>query len=257
MGQVQGQEQVQVQGRPTVLYFGIGSGSGVQTRAHAFYQLEYCISGKMRCLLGEERLLLDAGELVLVPPETPHLFQAGEGGFEFLSVKFDYPKRLAAFHGGDAPLRFHADELARIIGEKTPLSPFSPDGLEVLADILAAMLGHLERGTASEPQEARFLKCLRTLIFSRGYHTTVGWLAQKMGCTRYQLQYRFQQEQADGRLKQFIDQQVAFQATNHLRYSSMNISQIADAMHFPSLYVFSRFYKRCTGLSPRQARGGE
>ena len=256
MGRVQ--EQMQGQGRPTVLYFGIGSGEGVNTRSHAFYQLEYCISGKMRCLLGEERLLLHAGELVLVPPETPHLFQAGEGGFVFLSIKFNYPGQLAPFHGSDAQLRFHADELARVIGEQTPLSPFSPDGLEVLADILASMLGHLERGgQASARQEPRFLAHLRTLIYSRGYHTTVEWLARKMGCTRYQLQYRFQQEQPNGRLKQFIDQQVASLASNHLRYSSMNISQIADAMHFPSLYVFSRFYKRCTGLSPRKARSGE
>ena len=243
--------------RPSVLYFGRGRESGVHVRSHAFYQLEYCISGQMKCLLGEERLTLGAGELALVPPETPHLFEAGVDGFEFFSVKFDWPGTLAPFHGGDAQLRYHGEALARLIGQETDLSPYLPDGQEVIADLLACILGHLRRARQAAPPESRFLARLRALIYSRGYHTTVEWLARTLGCSRYQLEYRFRQEQPDGRLKHFIDRQVADLATNHLRYSSMNISQIADAMHFPSLYIFSRFYKRCTGSAPSQARSRE
>jgi len=34
----------------------------------------------------------------------------------------------------------------------------------------------------------------------------------------------------------------------------MNLSEIAKEMNFPSIYAFSWFYKRKTGMSPLQSR---
>ena len=43
-------------------------------------------------------------------------------------------------------------------------------------------------------------------------------------------------------------------AEKHLQYSSMTLTEIAREMNFPSIYVFSRFYKRKTGVSPLKKR---
>ncbi len=37
-------------------------------------------------------------------------------------------------------------------------------------------------------------------------------------------------------------------------WTDLNIQQISDTLHFPSQSVFGKFFKRATGLSPREYR---
>ncbi len=43
-------------------------------------------------------------------------------------------------------------------------------------------------------------------------------------------------------------------AMDHLKYSDMNIGQIADSLGFTNQHIFSRLFKQQTGLSPSQYR---
>jgi AraC-like DNA-binding protein len=52
----------------------------------------------------------------------------------------------------------------------------------------------------------------------------------------------------------WIDECVLLQAKVLLNSSSLNIQQIADELNFPSQSFFGKYFKRLTGLSPKQYR---
>ena len=50
--------------------------------------------------------------------------------------------------------------------------------------------------------------------------------------------------------KEFIDHERAKIAKRLLKYSEMNVSEIADLMEFDDAYCFSKFFRRITGIPP-------
>ncbi|WP_095097094.1 helix-turn-helix domain-containing protein [Pseudomonas sp. Irchel 3A5] len=54
---------------------------------------------------------------------------------------------------------------------------------------------------------------------------------------------------------QIINQRLLLEARRDLVYTTLTINQISDRLGFSEPAYFSRFFKRCTGQSPRQFRG--
>ena len=52
----------------------------------------------------------------------------------------------------------------------------------------------------------------------------------------------------------FIEQHVITECKALLSSTTMTVQQIADELHFPSQSVFGKYFKRVTGLSPREYR---
>ena len=52
----------------------------------------------------------------------------------------------------------------------------------------------------------------------------------------------------------FIEQYVITECKALLSSTTMTIQQIADTLHFPSQSVFGKYFKRVTGVSPREYR---
>ena len=52
----------------------------------------------------------------------------------------------------------------------------------------------------------------------------------------------------------FIEEYVITECKALLSSTTMTIQQIADALHFPSQSVFGKYFKRVTGISPREYR---
>lgn len=53
---------------------------------------------------------------------------------------------------------------------------------------------------------------------------------------------------------QWIDRYLLLEAKVMLKSSSLNISQISDSLHFASPSAFGKFFRRSTGMSPKQFR---
>ena len=53
---------------------------------------------------------------------------------------------------------------------------------------------------------------------------------------------------------EWIDGMVIMEAKNMLKFSNMNIGEIASYLHFPNQSVFGKYFKRLTGLSPKSYR---
>lgn len=55
-------------------------------------------------------------------------------------------------------------------------------------------------------------------------------------------------------LKGWLDRELAGRARRSLDYSSQGVTEIAAELGFPSVYAFSRFFSRVTGMSPTAYR---
>ena len=80
----------------------IKKGSVVPRHSHDSEQFSYCISGSLNFKIGEEELVLRAGELVEIPSNVPHEAFAAE---DFTGIDVFSPIRADWRDGTDAYLR--------------------------------------------------------------------------------------------------------------------------------------------------------
>ena len=240
---------------PELLYFGRGKNPSAQLHQHAFYQIEFCLSGQLFCRSGKKRFVLSPGEFWLIPPELPHQFLDNRNPYEYLSIKFSSCLVVREYYGCDPLTGFWLNSILRLVSSEKEFSPYSGEGKEILENYLLGILRHHSDLSASSGRESSFLMALREEVCKGGYKVNVAELANRLHCTRSQLQYRFVKEcGGNANIKHFIEDILIALADRHLKYSSMNLSEIAVEMNFPSIYNFSRFYKRKTGCSPLKNR---
>ena len=53
---------------------------------------------------------------------------------------------------------------------------------------------------------------------------------------------------------EWIERFVILEAKVLLKSSNLNIQQIADELHFPSQSFFGKYFKKLTGMSPKEYR---
>lgn len=242
-------------GKTKLLYFGVGSTPSRQLHTHPFYQLELCLSGHLCCHSADNDFVLQKGDMWLIPPEQPHHFSDSRSAYEYLSLKFIYNGTVSSFSGSDLVLNYYMEHIQRLLRNELPFSPYSDEGHQVIENHLSGIMYHLSaRGGQGSPETA-FIAACRDLVCRYGYHVNVSFLAEHFHYTRSQLQYRFVKEHhTDANIKHFIEDILLNVAQKHLQYSAMSISSIAKAMNFPSVYAFSRFFKRKAGISPLKCR---
>ena len=86
-----------------------------------------------------------------------------------------------------------------------------------------------------------------------GTQREIGFYADKLCLTPKYLS-RLVKEKTGRTAKEIILNYVSLQARSMLLGTDLQIQQIADALHFPSQSVFGKFFKKATGLSPREYR---
>lgn len=80
-----------------------------------------------------------------------------------------------------------------------------------------------------------------------------GFYAEKLCLTPKYLS-RLVKEKTGRTAKEIILNYVSLQARSMLIGTDLTVQQISDALHFPSQSVFGKFFKKATGLSPREYR---
>lgn len=81
----------------------------------------------------------------------------------------------------------------------------------------------------------------------------VAFYADKL-CVTVKYLSQVVKEKAGRPALEFIEQYVITECKALLLSTTMSIQQIADELHFPSQSVFGKYFKRVTGMSPREYR---
>ncbi len=63
-------------------YFDLKKGAIIPEHHHINEQITYIIRGKVRVLIGKEEFIVRAGEVLHIPPNTPHRFEALEDSID-------------------------------------------------------------------------------------------------------------------------------------------------------------------------------
>ena len=238
---------------PELLYFGKGSRMAPIPHLHSFYQLEICIDGEFHGKSGEKSIRLLPCHYWLIPPETLHHFVSYQKtAAEYYTLKFNFDRIIPETELYDDVTKYHLEAIRQIICNESNLSAFSDSGKEIIEAHLYAFLRHVAAHVNQpEKDESDFIMRLKEEICTHGYKMNVNELVQFCHCTRPQFKYRFKKEsQWKGSIKKFIDHVLFEVAENHLKYSGMSLSRIAEIMHFPNLSLFSRFIKNQSGFPP-------
>ncbi len=241
---------------PELLYFGKGNTMASTPHFHSFYQLEICIDGEFHGKSKEKSIRLLPGNYWLIPPETLHHFVSYKKTAEYYTLKFNFSPAIPETELHDDVTRYHLEAIRRIICNESAPSAFSDAGKEIIESHLYAFLHHIA-SQVNQPRkdESDFIMRLKEEICCHGYRMNVSELVQFCRCTRSQFKYRFKKESHwKGSIKKFIDHVLFEVAQNHLKYSGMSLSRIAEVMHFPNLSLFSRFIRNQSGYPPSEYR---
>lgn len=84
-------------------------------------------------------------------------------------------------------------------------------------------------------------------------HRDVLFYADKL-CVTVKYLSQVTKEKSGRPALEFIEQYVITECKALLLSTTMTVQQIADALHFPSQSVFGKYFRRVTGLSPREYR---
>ena len=98
-----------------------------------------------------------------------------------------------------------------------------------------------------------FRKFIQELVSSHAISREVLFYANELGVSCGYLN-ELCNEVSGRSVKEIIDSAVAAKLKYELTYSSKSIQELADEYNFPNQSYFSRYYKRLTGVSPREYR---
>ncbi len=74
-----------------IVYAAAAAGShGNQPQVHDQWEFVYCLSGGGECVSGDQKLSFVKGDMMAVPPLTPH-FCAFDRGCRIIQVRMDHP----------------------------------------------------------------------------------------------------------------------------------------------------------------------
>jgi len=119
---------------------------------------------------------------------------------------------------------------------------------------ISILYKHRETDTLSLLKNEQLCRNFAQLVF---YHYTqnrkVAWYAEKLGVTQVYLCTVV--KQVTGRTCiDFISYMVVMDAKSQLKLSSASIQSISDALNFPNISLFSRYFKRYTEMTPLEYR---
>jgi AraC-like DNA-binding protein len=212
-------------------------------------------------------LLLYPGDVLFLFPSVWHRYRPkGDVGWEQSWVTFqgEYADRLCergflriaepVLHAGvDARIsRAFTALLDHVRGEPLGLQQIvAADALQILATILSAI--H-HRQTTSQVHEA-VRRAKAAIEASAEGLPTIQQIAEEVGLSRSYFHQVFKECTGLSPYQYHLQVQVG-RAQEFLRSSTLSVKQIAKAVKFRSPYQFCRTFKKKTGMTPCQYRGG-
>ena len=226
---------------------------GSQSLVHEQWEFVFCLSGSGEYAVGGQRLTLTKGDMIAVPPQTPH-FCTADRGFKSIQVLVDKPtlliKDACVVHGDGSPHLQAAFEGALYhYGSQLPgkIHLLAAYGSLIVCYLAVCKAGRTVSPVVSEIEgdiRSRFADpafeleaYLRSLPFNYDYLRKL--FQREMGVTPLQYLNSL-------RLHTAADALLSAEGT------SGSVTEIARMCGFREPLYFSRMFKKKYGLSPTQ-----
>jgi len=226
------------------------------SHSHDFWQLEIVIHGHIPAVVCGRRIILNAGEMLLIKPGSEHEFTYEAPGTSWITLKFDTEENM------EEPIESvirHSLFTNRLISSleaiihSTILEVYEKKAVEGHIEALFCYLKSTEF-TRSADKKNSFIADITGYIRGHdGMQISINELAAKLSYTRSHLSKEFKKQTGEC-LKSYIDRIRLDKAREMLSYSDFSISDISFQLGFKDIFSFSRFFKHRTGTSPRKYR---
>ncbi|WP_426118127.1 helix-turn-helix domain-containing protein [Pseudomonas sp. DSP3-2-2] len=245
----------------------------ISSHAHSdLAQLLYVQSGQATLYVEDVVCHVESAALQVIPALSVHRFSfsADIQGYilslaqplvDELNAALAAPAlAVAACHAVESEQRQQLDTLfAAIIDEYTQHKPGRDSMLQSLITMLSIWLGR--RSLEQAPQELRSRErgrehlqaFTRTVGVRFREHWPIERYAEQLGISAAYLNALCRRLTEQSAL-QIINQRLLLEAKRDLVYTTLTINQVSDRLGFSEPAYFSRFFKRCTGLSPKHFR---
>lgn len=240
-------------------------------RHHGLLQLLWLRDGTGRWILDDRRGRLCAGSVVLVPQHCVHGFRfASDAEGLVLTIAYPLLARLEGSLGRDAMALAGAQVLAladdAVAIERLLLLLAAEFDAQrhhralVLESLTVTVLASLMRiaeaaPAAANPGRAQVYLAKFSAEVERRFreHLPLSHYAGLLGISAAHLNALCRQHAGQSALD-LIHARQGLEARRHLLHTAMTVREIADLLGFADPAYFTRFFRRLTGLSPREFR---
>ena len=240
---------------------------------HGLFQLLDLRSGAATIRLDEQTSQMQAGHVLTVPPMYIHGFAfAPHSEGHVFTLAYPLVQQRAQVFAGTALARPQVlflgndedstcarmafDTLAR---EYRRTAPHREALMDALLNVILVWVARSSTRSAQEAQpeasraEAHFAHFCQFIEEEYATHHTVAHYASKLGLSTTHLNVLCRR--AAGRTAlELIHDRVLLEAKRNLVYTSMAVNVVSYTLGFADPAYFTRFFKRATGLSPKDFR---
>lgn len=241
-------------------------------RHHGLIQLLWLHEGAGRWILDDRRGRLCAGSVVIVPQHCVHGFRfASDAHGLVLTIAYPLLARLEGPLAREAMAMAGAQVLALVGDEAVAIerlllvlaAEFDAERrhralvLESLTVSVLASLMRIAQATApaASPGRAQVYLAKFSAEVERSFreHLPLSHYAGLLGISAAHLNALCRQHAGHSALD-LIHARQGLEARRHLLHTAMTVREIADQLGFADPAYFTRFFRRLTGLSPREFR---
>ncbi len=240
------------------------------SHAHNFWQMNLGCSGSAAIKTRQWRQVLQRGDIAIIPPNCEHSLQYGPLAYRGFSFKFELPGvpddgtfEIEIVRGNRETTQvitavsslfkaFFPKELRSYNRQFT----ISPDTVypQMIEDLLFDILRYYYFVKPAVRHESELLFRVREEITRHGgAPVPVSVLAAKLGYSQGHLRVLLKNLTGKS-TKTIIDEERTQIAKHYLRYSSLNVEQLAQQMHFSDIIYFSKFFSKFAGMPPSHYR---
>ena len=226
---------------------------------HPFWQIEACIKGVINSDSAIGKISINEGEFIIFPPAAIHAFPLKRPeDFESISLKFslsENEKRTLPVHVKN---NFFTEKIISaiydIIKEKLPNNLINMEERKLIEYLIWDLVDYCCISQPDNvPEIPELARKLKEEISYQNKNISVAYAAERLGYTPGHLNYLCKKELGVS-AKNFIDNEILRIASEHLKYSTFNVSEISKLMRFPDVYTFSKFFKKMSGHTPSDFR---
>ena len=221
----------------------------VPRHQHEFWELYYCTGGSGAFLFDDYEQPCRAGDLLLIPPHTPHAHTSADGAEHYFLYLQD---TALAFR---TPLLLTDDDnqsILHLFADACYLFQHDPDSSTLLAFYGQLICQHISRQRLISPQSQLVEEIAQSIVqnFANPNYELDSILRSAPYCLDY-LCRLFRQEMHTTPHKYLADLRLQT-AADILRMGSRSITEVARMCGHQDPLYFSRMFKKKYGCSPRE-----